>query len=279
MTGDNKHIAPLPNITFLGAGRMGGAMLQMLSKNKDIAPSTIQVVSRSPEGQQKARALGFSSYQNLSDIENLSGYLIIAIKPHQFREQFEMLQQQIGDKTLTVISVMAGVPAGMIAKLGKHVKVVRAMPNTPSAIGAGVTALYAENISEQERARITQLFFSFGYAYWCDVEEDMHVATAISGSGSAYGFSMLRALYEAAKNQGMDETLAYEAALHTVKGAVLLAEQSREDFEMLADQVTSPNGTTRAARDVLDEALLALIEKTVQAAKTRSIAMAEELEN
>jgi pyrroline-5-carboxylate reductase len=265
------------SLLLLGAGRMGGAILAGLLKNghdgKAISPQSITVVDAHLDAQNKARKLGVHVYSHLNEVKTTPDYMILAIKPQQFQLEYASLKAALSTRDLTLISVMAGVNTQNLQALGQKLTIIRAMPNTPCAISQGVTALYSANADAAAIAFVEAIFAPLGHYYWCDDEALMHAATAISGSGPAYGFMFLHALAQAAMAQGLSEKQARQSALYTLKGAVLLAENSIADFVELANQVTSPGGTTQAARAVLDAKLAALIAQAVQAAKDQSIAL------
>ncbi|MDX1562418.1 MAG: pyrroline-5-carboxylate reductase dimerization domain-containing protein [Gammaproteobacteria bacterium] len=156
--------------------------------------------------------------------------------------------------------------------------IVRAMPNTPAAIGAGVTCLCAgQPMTKDARATCTELMAAVGSVEWIDDESDMDAVTAVSGSGPAYVFLLIECLTEAAIAAGLDAELAARLATATVAGAGAYAANAEADAATLRRQVTSPNGTTAAALAVLqrDGALEKLIVEAVAEAKRRSQELGE----
>lgn len=267
-----------PQIWLIGAGRMGTAML-MRWLASGMPPECLTVINRNPDFHTRLKDTGVTVLADISQAHTVPDIIVLAIKPQQFREQFPHLKAALGSQHTVLLSVMAGVPARRLADLGEHLIIVRAMPNTPSEIGEGVTALFADNIDAAARAQIDALMTPLGTHFWCAAEDGLHDATAISGSGSAYVFLFLQALKEAAIALGMPEREAHASALATVKGAALLAAARGDDFTALADQVTSKHGTTRMARDVLDARLKTLMIDTTKAARMRSVGLEKEAEN
>jgi pyrroline-5-carboxylate reductase len=147
------------------------------------------------------------------------------------------------------------------------------MPNTPAAIGQGVTALVANpHASAAQRELCGQLMAAVGQVLWIDDEEHMHVITAMSGSGPAYVFYLIEVLAKAAIGNGLPEALAWPMARAMVAGSAALAASSEHAVEALRQQVTSPGGTTQAALEVLMAAdgMQLLFERAVAAATRRS---------
>jgi len=135
------------------------------------------------------------------------------------------------------------------------VPVVRAMPNTPAMIGAGITGLYAlSGVEAEGRARAASVMDAVGATLWCDKESDLDAVTAISGSGPAYVFYFLEALEEAARGLGFADAEARRLAMATFSGAVRLAEQSDSEPSLLRAQVTSKGGTTERGIAALEAA-------------------------
>jgi pyrroline-5-carboxylate reductase len=157
--------------------------------------------------------------------------------------------------------------------LGAGAAVVRAMPNTPAAIGRGMTALVANAaVSRGQRALCGQLLAAVGAVAWLDDERHMDAVTAISGSGPAYVFLLIECLERAAVELGLDAKLATQLALATVAGAGEYAARAPEPPAELRRRVTSPNGTTQAALDVLmaEPGLRELLARATAAAAKRS---------
>ena len=157
--------------------------------------------------------------------------------------------------------------------LGKGLGVVRAMPNTPAAVGRGTTVLCAnEAATEAQRALAERLMAAVGAVHWVADEDQMHAVTAVSGSGPAYVFHLIEALAAAAVRAGLPEPLAMELARGTVVGAGELAHQSTDSAAQLRTNVTSPGGTTAAALAELmgPDGIGPVLNRAVAAAAARS---------
>jgi pyrroline-5-carboxylate reductase len=174
------------------------------------------------------------------------------------------------------VSIMAGQTIGGMTRAvggGGSVRIIRAMPNTPAAIGCGVTvACSGPGVSAEDRDVADRLLRSVGQVAWTESEADMDAVTAVSGSGPAYVFLLAEAMEQAALEQGLSPALSRLLARQTVAGAGALMAATDEDAAELRRGVTSPAGTTAAALGVLmaDDAMQRLIARAVQAAAERS---------
>jgi pyrroline-5-carboxylate reductase len=202
--------------------------------------------------------------------------LVVAVKPQSFREAGAALKQFTGSSTL-VVSIMAGTPiASLEAVVGGSV--VRAMPNTPAAIGRGITvAVAARNVSAGQRAVADALLRATGSVEWVDDESLMDAVTAVSGSGPAYVFLLAEELARAGVEAGLPEALATRLARETVAGSGELLHQSELPSSTLRQNVTSPGGTTAAALGVLmgEPGLRDLMIRAIAAATQRSKELAK----
>ena len=181
--------------------------------------------------------------------------LVVAVKPQSFGEAGAALKPFAGSSTL-VVSIMAGTPIATIkAVMFKAVpggSVVRAMPNTPAAIGRGITvAVAAKNVSAAQRATADALLRATGAVEWVDSESLMDAVTAVSGSGPAYVFLLAEELARAGVAAGLPAELATRLARETVAGSGELLHRSEQASATLRQNVTSPGGTTAAALEVL----------------------------
>ncbi len=195
--------------------------------------------------------------------------LVLAVKPQAWWDATEPLLDHVGPMTL-VVSIMAGVQISAIARRFPLSPIVRAMPNTPAAIGLGATGLYTEAGDLAEGAA-EALFGPVGDTMWLARESDFDALTAVSGSGPAYVFGFIEALAAAAAAAGLEPGLAMRLARATVTGAagLALAEAGVPAGELRA-RVTSPGGTTAAGLAVLQPGLAPLLAEAVAAAAARS---------
>lgn len=260
-------------IALAGAGKMGGAMLTgWLSQGLD--PSRVVVIDPMPSAEIGALATRGVRLNPTETVE--AGTLVLAVKPQMFREAGPTLKRCIGASTL-VVSIMAGTT---IAALQEVVggAVVRAMPNTPAAIGRGITvAVPAPDVSAAQRATADALLRATGAVEWVEDEALMDAVTAVSGSGPAYVFLLAEELARAGVAAGLPEALATKLARDTVSGAGELLHRSDLPAATLRQNVTSPGGTTAAALSVLmgADGFGPLLTRAVAAATARSKELAK----
>jgi pyrroline-5-carboxylate reductase len=260
-------------IVLAGAGKMGGAMLTgWLAQGLD--PSRVAVIEPSPSAEISAlTAMGIRL--NPKDID-AADTLVVALKPQTFRETGATLKTFAGASTL-VVSIMAGTTIVALQQVCGG-KVVRAMPNTPAAIGRGITvAVAAKSVSVAQRATADALLKATGSVEWVDDESLMDAVTAVSGSGPAYVFLLAEELARAGVAAGLPEELATKLARATVAGSGELLHRSDLASATLRQNVTSPGGTTAAALEVLmgAEGMQQLMTRAVAAATRRSRELAK----
>jgi pyrroline-5-carboxylate reductase len=262
-------------IVLAGAGKMGGAMLTgWLARGLD--PKKIAVIEPHPAAEISAlvtRGIGLNP--QAKDV-GAAATLVVALKPQMFREAGPALKPFAGPSTL-VVSIMAGTTIASIAQVCGG-SVVRAMPNTPAAIGRGITvAVAAKGVGIAQRAVADALLRATGSVEWVDDEGLMDAVTAVSGSGPAYVFLLAEELARAGVEAGLPEDLATKLARETVAGSGELLFRSKEASATLRQNVTSPGGTTAAALDVLmgEGGMQSLLTRAVAAATRRSKELAK----
>jgi pyrroline-5-carboxylate reductase len=255
------------SITLVGYGNMGRALAAgWVAHGRP--PATITIVDPSGPALEVARSAGFvtSADAPAGDV------VVLAVKPQLVDDVARQFAGRAGDTVF--LSIAAGrTIAGILAALGGTGAVVRAMPNTPAAIGRGVTGLCAgPDVDDRQRSLCDTLLAAVGRTVWVDDERLLDAVTAVSGSGPAYVFLLIECLARAGRTQGLDADVAATLALETVAGAGAYAAVADVDAAELRRRVTSPQGTTEAALDVLlaDSALAALLERAVAAATDRS---------
>jgi pyrroline-5-carboxylate reductase len=265
------------NISFIGGGNMATAIIRGL-KNNGFNTSAITVID--PDDKkcaQLATEFNVQASCNYVDIQNTS-VVILAVKPQQLREVCGLLQPILNSQL--VISIAAGIRSADISRwLSDYQAIVRAMPNTPAQIQAGVSALYAnDSVSQVQRDQATTILEAVGKTLWLDNETKMDAVTAISGSGPAYVFYLIEALQDAAVGLGLKAEDARMLALETFKGASLLATQSDEDIKTLRAQVTSKGGTTEQGILALEAANIKnTIMSAAKAAAEKSALLGDQL--
>lgn len=197
--------------------------------------------------------------------------VVLATKP-QIMDDLLVTLTDLIPEGLPVLSIAAGKDMAYFQKhLGVNRPIIRTMPNTPAAIGKGITALIGANINDTHKDMAERLFKALGDTLWLDDESLMDAVTAISGSGPAYVFYLIEALAKAGEQIGLSSDHATQLARQTVIGASALADTDKDiDAATLRQNVTSPMGTTEAALNVLmNGELQDILEKTVTAARDR----------
>jgi len=257
-------------LVLAGAGKMGGAMLEgWLARGLP----TRRVVVIDPQPGKPVRALARKGARiNPRGALGPAAVLIVAVKPQVAAEVLPTLAHLVGPKTL-VVSIMAGKPLSFMEGILPASPLVRAMPNTPAAIGRGMTvAVGNEHVSPAARRLADALLSATGAVEWVDDESLMDAVTAVSGSGPAYVFLLAEAMARAGVAAGLPEGLARILAETTVAGSGELLRVSGIDAATLRQNVTSPGGTTAAALSVLMKAdgLDPLVAEAVAAAAHRS---------
>ena len=260
-------------IALAGAGKMGGAMLTgWLAGGLDAGRVVVIEPMPSPEINALAAKGIRLNPKDMGAIETL----VIAVKPQSFGEAGATLKAHVAPATL-VVSIMAGTTMKSLREVCGGA-VVRAMPNTPAAIGRGITvAVAAGNVSAAQRAIADALLRATGSVEWVEDENLMDAVTAVSGSGPAYIFLLAEELARAGVAAGLPEALATKLARETVAGSGELLHRSDLAASTLRQNVTSPGGTTAAALDVLmgQDGLRELMTRAIAAATARSRELAK----
>ena len=253
-------------IALVGAGRMGGALLEGWIA-AGTAPSDISVVDPKP-GSSALMVIDQGARHGPDTLAHAETVLL-AVKPQVFAEVWDDMAERVTPGTL-IISIMAGVTCATLSRAFPGCPVIRAMPNTPASVGAGVTGLYAgEDASEADVAEAERRLGVTGAVVRVYEERDIDRVTSVSGSGPAYVFHLAEALAEAGEAVGLSADVAAQLACETIIGAAELL-KSDGDAAALRRAVTSPNGTTQAALEVLMPELPNLMRRTVQAAFDRA---------
>jgi pyrroline-5-carboxylate reductase len=209
-----------------------------------------------------------------TDLPENPAIVLIAVKPQMMAEALPTLAA-MGDGETLFLSVAAGTSIAYYERvLGAQTPIIRAMPNTPAAISRGITAIIGNaNVTKTHLELAEALLRAVGQVVRLENEGQIDAVTGVSGSGPAYVFHMIETMAAAGVAQGLPEALAMQLAKATVAGAGALAEASDEDPGQLRVNVTSPNGTTQAALEVLmdpENGFPALLNRAVKAAADRS---------
>jgi pyrroline-5-carboxylate reductase len=271
-----RNLAALEgDVALVGCGKMGGAMLAgWLARG--LPPSRVRVVEPAPE--HALAVLGPGRGRIVPDAADLPdgmapAAIVLAVKPQMMEAVLPACARLAGAGTL-VLSIAAGKTIrGFEAAFGPGAAIVRAMPNTPAAIGRGISVAVANASADaDQRALADALLQAAGEVAWVEDEGLIDPVTAVSGGGPAYVFLLIEALAEAGVAAGLPADLSMRLARVTVSGAGELARQSPEPAAQLRKNVTSPNGTTERALAVLmgEGGLTPLMTRAVAAATARS---------
>jgi pyrroline-5-carboxylate reductase len=267
-------------LAFIGAGNMARSLIGGLITDgfnaKDIAvadPNTDALQSLSAQHPVQV-------FSDNIDAISQADVVILAVKPQQLQSVVKQLSPHWQAGTL-LVSIAAGVRLDDIQRwLGQaQAAIIRAMPNTPSLVQAGATALFANpSVTETQHELAESILRAVGLTVWLDTEEKMDAVTALSGSGPAYFFYVMEAMEAAALELGLNAETARLLCLETAFGAAKMALESDEPASVLRQRVTSPGGTTeRAIHELEDGGLVGIFENALVAAALRSRQLAEQL--
>jgi pyrroline-5-carboxylate reductase len=260
-------------LVLVGAGKMGGAMLEGWLK-AGVPAGHIVALDPAPPAEIKAMltSQGIRHNPDLATVQNVE-VVLVAVKPQVMDEVLSPLAPLAQSKPL-VLSIVAGKTIAALAEyFGADAAIIRTMPNTPAAIGRGITAMAPNaHVSTSQIALAEQLLLSIGAVVRVQSETQIDAVTAVSGSGPAYVFYLTECMAAAGEKLGLPADLAMQLARATVSGSGELMHLSGIDAATLRQNVTSPKGTTHAALQVLmaEDGLKPLMEKALAAAASRS---------
>ena len=261
----------MPKLSFIGAGRMGGAIVRGLIRSGACAPTDIKIVGgANRSAKDLAKETGVILATSAEDLFAGADAVIVACKPQQFPLLNSAYATLAKDKL--VLSVLAGTRLASLAQFFKSARnIVRTMPNTPGAIGRGVTAICSVNKLSALDQKIVEAICN-GLGKSLEIPESLFDAvTAVSGSGPGFFFEYLSAYEDAAVSLGFTCEQAQLLTRETFIGSLALLQSTQESPDDLRNQVTSPGGTTRAGLDALENSQFRdVIKSALAAAKKRS---------
>ena len=263
-------------VVLVGCGNMGYAMLGGWIASGRLSAAETIVVEPSDALRERAAGLGVDTVADATGIPQGAEprLVVFAVKPQVIRDVVPAYAR-FKETGATYLSIAAGAGIATFESiLGADAAVIRCMPNTPASIGRGMMVTVSNaNVDAGTDDLVRDLLASSGEVATIDSEELMDAVTAVSGSGPAYVFHFIECLIAAAEKAGLPTETAKLLAMQTVFGAASLAAESKEEPGELRRQVTSPNGTTAAALDVLmgEDRLKTLVTEAVEAARVRSI--------
>lgn len=263
----------IEKIVIIGAGNMGSALLSGLIHSGFQAEN---IFITDPDSKKlnilKEKYHIHIESNNLIAAEK-ADVILFAVKPQQLTDVAKSLAPIVQKNRPLIISIAAGVSTQQISQwLSQKIAVVRCMPNTPALIGAGISALFAnENVTKKQCEMAETILNAVGKVIWLTDEKLLNAVTALSGSGPAYFFLVMEALQKAGEALGLPRETAHLLTIHTALGAARLALESNSSVEELRHRVTSPGGTTESALRVLkDGKLVDLFYQAVVAACQRA---------
>ena len=277
-------MADKPSVCVIGCGHMGGSLLRGLLNSGWTAGQLSGLEMDENRGQALGKEIEVVISGDPSEVVTQAAVVILAVNPGQVpaviqtvRSAMTGTKDSTADKPL-LISIAAGVSQGRLQDLsGGDFHVVRAMPNLPVSIGMGITALWAVDVPSPLTDLATQVMGAVGDTVWLRKEDDINVVTATSSSGTAYFYFLMEQMEKTAVRLGLDQATARRLVWRTALGAAHMAgttESVPYDPSVLRKQVTSPNGTTEAALNVMSEAgFPALVERAVTAARDRAVSL------
>lgn len=254
-------------LVLLGCGKMGSAMLAGWLEG-GLPATSVWVIDPAPSDWLQGTGVHLNAA-----LPQHPAVVLVAVKPQMMAEALPRLEGFAGGKTL-FLSVAAGTSLDVFqTMLSAETPIIRAMPNTPAAIGQGITAIVANPAGEASLDLAETLLSAVGEVVRLADEGQMDAVTGVSGSGPAYLFHFIEALTAAGRAEGLPDDLSLKLARATIAGAGALAMTASESPAELRQNVTSPNGTTQAGLEVLmdaDAGLKPLVARTVRAATERS---------
>lgn len=262
---------------LVGCGNMGRAMLQGWLATGFVHPGAVHVVEPAEALRAEVGALGVRTYASAEELDARfrPATVVLAVKPQVMAAVLPTYRPHVAESV--VVSIAAGIPIAVLEVGLGDVAAVRAMPNTPAAIGKGSTVIFAnEHVSPEQVEQVARLLSAGGAVHRVQHEALIDAATALSGSGPAYVFHFIESLAEAGTQLGLPPQTALALARETVFGAGALAIAADTPPAELRRQVTSPGGTTEAALRVLTEnnALQSLLVRAANAAHRRAAELA-----
>ncbi len=261
-----------PTIAFIGGGNMARSLIAGLVR-QGVAATRIHVAEPVQALRDALDAdFGVTVHASASEAASRADTWVLAVKPQVLREVCGSLRDIAQQRRPLLVSIAAGITSAQLDRwLGGDLPVVRAMPNTPALLGAGVTGLFATaQVSGAQRAQADAVLCSAGRTVWVDEEALMDSVTAVSGSGPAYVFLLAEAMEAAGIAQGLPADAARTLVQQTLLGAARMLDEAGEPAAELRRRVTSPGGTTQAAIECFQAGgFERLVDSALKAAQQR----------
>jgi pyrroline-5-carboxylate reductase len=268
------------SIATVGSGVMAEAMIAGLLRDGLVTRDRIAASHPRPDRRDElAREYGIRTVARNAEAVDGADIVLLALKPQMLSKVGRELASSLRPDQL-VLSVIAGATTAALVGILDHPTVVRAMPNTPTRIGKGITVWYATpDVSADQRAQTSAILRALGVEIEVDDEKLVAMATAVSGTGPTYVFLVMEALIDAAVHLGFPRHIAHDLVIETIEGSTLFAKQSAMHPAMLRNMVTSPGGTSAAALHELEAGRLrTVLSEAVWAAYRRTVELGDQLE-
>lgn len=272
------------NLSFVGCGVMAESMIAGLLRKEMVAPEQIAAShprqNRREELNAKYKIRVFESNAEAVETirENENSIVALCVKPQRLGDVLQELKDSVVPHQI-VLSIIAGARIETLRQSLDNEKIVRAMPNTPSQIGAGITAwTCTESVNENERAQIKALLTALGKELHVETENMIDMATSLSATGPTYIFMVMEALTDAGVHLGFSREMAKELVQETMLGSVRFAIESHKHPAELRNMVTSPGGTSADAIYQMEKGgLRTVLSKAVYAAYQRAVALGQKI--
>lgn len=273
------------HLAFVGCGVMAESMIAGLLRKKLVAPGQVAATHpRANRREELAAKYGIQTYaDNAEAVENMreaeNSIVALCVKPQRLDGVLRELKSVVAPDQ-TIVSIVAGAKIQRLSEALANQKVVRAMPNTPSQIGAGITAwTCTETVGEFERAQIRRLLTALGKEIFVETENMIDMATSLSATGPTYIFMVMEALTDAGVHLGFSRETAKELVQETILGSVKFAMESHKHPAELRNMVTSPGGTSAEAIYQMEKGgLRTVLSKAVYAAYQKAVALGRKSE-
>lgn len=220
--------------------------------------------------------LGGLSFKEIKDLPPSDIYLLGA-KPQHFKEMARMLSPNLPQNAL-IVSILAGIPIKTLSSKLNSQRVVRIMPNTPCAVGEGVSSIFfGDGITEEEKKQIKELFSAVGSVFELSTEDQINISTVFTGSGPGFLFEIARIMHKKILEKGIEPKMATDMINQTFLGTAKLMVQSGKTYESLRESVTSKGGTTEAGLSVFKEKDLAgILGESFEASLNRCLTLGDQ---
>jgi pyrroline-5-carboxylate reductase len=267
-------------IGFIGGGNMAASLIGGLVSDDFTADNIMVAEPTSARRDELAAQFGVRTTGDNAKLTSEVDVVVLAVKPQVLQEVCASIAAAAQKDTPLFLSIAAGIRVADIDRwLGDNCAIVRSMPNTPSLLKSGATALYANPRVDKSQHELAEgILRAVGLTLWVDDEKQLDAVTALSGSGPAYFFLLIEMLQQSGTALGLPEQSARLLALQTAFGAAKMALESSDDPAELRRRVTSPGGTTERAIDILEQGgIRELFEQALSEARDRAVELADQL--